>query len=203
MSTNLCVLIITPPHNQTISFAHQLETNFAFVLQCSQTDAQQCLSKFRPDIILIHDVPNELDGCEMAQQLKAHSYSQHIPLVMYSESADLERYADVFAVGVDDFVRANCCGANELSVRMLARINTKQLTNRLQERQTTQIDLIRNVVHDVRSPLTILSLNAHLLRSRATDNKLDRYVDTIRDQVAYLTYAIDNMVDSIVAESPV
>ena len=202
MSNDLCVLIITPFNEQSPCCSPELDRRFAFVLTCSEQDALHCLSKFSPDILLLHDVPNHLDGCRLSNELRANACNHYLPIVMLSESDVPQRYAEAFKSGVDDFVRSAECDPDELTIRLLTRINAKQAKAALQTQYTQQKKLILNVAHDMRTPLTVLSLNAHLLRSKLTTRQLDHYLDTIRKQVDHLSYVVDSMVDTIVAEAP-
>ena len=202
MSNDLCVLLITPFNEQPLRCMSTLDSHFAFVLTCGEQEALHCLSKFSPDVLLLHDVPNYLDACQLSELLKGDVRNSHLPIVMLSESNVSQRYAEAFLSGVDDFVRSAECEPDELAIRLLTRINAKQVKVALQVQYAQQTQLILSVAHDMRTPLTVLSLNAHLLRSKLTTRKLDYYLDTIRKQVDHLSYVVESMVNTVAAEIP-
>ena len=129
-------------------------------------DGQQALDQAfatLPDAILLDVSMPKLDGFEVCRQLKADPRTAAIPiLIVTARRGRVDRITGMQA-GADDFLNKPI-DAEEIRLRVRNAVHAKQLYDRVQqdlarmrELEALQDNLTHMIVHDLRTPLTIIS----------------------------------------------
>ncbi len=148
--------------------------------------ARQC----NPDLILLDVLMPGIDGYEACRRLKSESALADIPVLFISGRADpVDRLAAFDAGGLDYITKP--FDRREVIARVKAHLDIRDLqaelksrnaqlhayTERLKELEAHRDELVSMVVHDMRSPMTVINTTLKLLAG--TLNSEDR--ETIED----------------------
>jgi signal transduction histidine kinase len=128
-------------------------------------DGAQALARAveeRPNLVLLDVMMPKLDGFEVCRQLKMASALRFTPVVLITILQDLEYKIRGLEAGADEFL-SKPFNRLELLTRVRALLRTNQLHLELQRSydelrrmESLRDDLVAMVVHDLRSPLTVI-----------------------------------------------
>lgn len=124
----------------------------------SGTLALRTVSVNPPDLILLDINMPELSGYEVCERLKADANTRNIPIIFLSASNSEHDKVHAFEVGGVDYI-TKPFQVREVLARVATQLNLQHL-KRLRE------NLSRMLVHDLRSPLSGISLSASALLRR-------------------------------------
>ena len=129
-------------------------------------DGQQALDKafaLLPDVVLLDVGMPNLDGFEVCRRLKADLRTAPIPILIVTALRDRADRLTGMQAGANDFL-TKPIDAEEIRLRVKNAVQTKHLYDRvredlakLREMETLQENLTHMIVHDLRSPLTVIS----------------------------------------------
>lgn len=139
-------------------------------------NGQEALDKCRqapPDLILLDIMMPVMDGYECCRQLKADDQLKNIPVIFLSAMADTDDVVNGFEIGAVDHV-CKPFHAAELQ----ARVNTHLRLRRLQvtveknyrdlsELEEQRDNLVHMIIHDLRTPLSVVQGNLDLVENCA------------------------------------
>ena len=121
--------------------------------------ALQAAEQAPPDLILLDISMPEMDGYEVCRRLKASERSRHVPVIFLTASADTADMVLAFDAGGVDYV-TKPFQFEEVLARVKAHVALKRAQSelagsyaRLRALEQLRDDLVRMVVHDMRSPL--------------------------------------------------
>ena len=129
--------------------------------------------EFLPDVILLDVMMPILDGFSVCRRLKNDPKWQHIPIILVTaldSKADLLRGLEA---GADEFL-SKPVDRVELRARLRTMLRIKKQYDRLQESLKMREDLVHMVVHDMRSPLTVITMHSSLLAMQQAGLSLDQ-----------------------------
>jgi signal transduction histidine kinase len=136
-------------------------------------DALRAIEHAPPDLILLDVTMPEMDGFEVCRRLRALGHTD-IPVVFLTALTDVENKVRAFEVGGDDYITKPFQVEEvlarvrlQLSLRA-ARKDLLRSIERLQELERLRDDLVKMIVHDLRTPLTALLMQLQLLRMDLT-----------------------------------
>ena len=146
-----------------------LKDGYDIVPARSAEEALEKLRAYTPDLILLDIMMPGMSGLELCQQLNCRPSHQAIPKIFLTAAGSLETLEEAFALGAVDYLTKPFKGAELLSrVRIHLRLAHIQAeTEALNLRQRHLLDTLS---HDLRTPLSAISLSAELLKERATPN---------------------------------
>ncbi len=144
--------------------------------------ALQAVERDPPDLILLDINMPELDGYEVCRRLKAADQSRDVPVIVLTALTDTADMVRAFEAGAVDYVTKPF-----RFEEVLARVKTHLALRRAQAElagnyarlgalERMRDDLVRMVIHDLRSPLTTLDLNLRMLMESSagfTDDQLE------------------------------
>jgi len=172
-------------------------------------EALKILGKVTPDIILLDVMMPEMDGFEVCRRIKAEKDMRLIPVLMVTALQDKIHRQQALEAGADDFL-SKPIDRTELIIRVKSLIRIKQYSdelvesNRILEEQKEKLKklekakeaLTHMIVHDLRSPLTSISMNIDLCLMKLTqDQGLKRYLENASYQCTYLDSMIQGLLD--------
>jgi two-component system, sensor histidine kinase and response regulator len=135
------------------------------------TSARQAIQAVRrdpPDLILLDINMPEMDGYEACQKIKEIGYTD-IPIIFLTAQTDMPAKVKAFGVGGVDYItkpfqieEVLARAKAHLALRR-ARVELQESYARLSQLEKLRDDLVKMIVHDMRSPLTSLILRLQLL----------------------------------------
>ncbi|MCX6967153.1 MAG: hybrid sensor histidine kinase/response regulator [Verrucomicrobia bacterium] len=125
--------------------------------------ALQAARSKRPDVILLDIHMPEMNGYQFCGHLKADAALKEIPVLFISALNDTEDKVKAFECGGADYI-TKPFHADEIQARIKAHLELHQQRKRLQESydklcelETLRDSLVHMVIHDMRSPITVIS----------------------------------------------
>ncbi len=135
--------------------------------------ALQAAASSPPDLILLDINMPEMDGYEVCRRLKDTSGLADIPVIFLTALADTADKVQAFAVGGVDYI-TKPFQFDEVLARVRthvalrrARQTLAESYERLRALETLRDDLVHMIVHDFRSPLTVLCGNLGFVAAEA------------------------------------
>ena len=128
-----------------------------------------------PDLILLDISMPGMTGYEVCERLKAHANTKDIPVIFISALDETMDKVKAFKVGGSDYVtkpleyeevfaRLEC----QLALRR-ARLDLEKSYASLRELEKLRDNLVHMIVHDMRSPLSVLLANGFFLKQSLAD----------------------------------
>lgn len=128
----------------------------------SAIEALEKIDSINPDLILSDVMMPVMDGFEFSKILKADKAKNHIPIILLTALNSKEDLAHGLECGADDFI-GKPVNKLELRARVHSMLRLKEATDRLRAMTVLREDLSSMIVHDVRTPLQVISMSAGLL----------------------------------------
>ena len=155
-------------------------------------DGQQAVEKasqFLPDIILLDMMMPEKDGLQACREIRAHTPTQNIPIILLTARADEETKLTALGVGASDFL-AKPFSTTELHVRIknlveshgfqrkLSRQN-QALESTIEQLKDTESQLVQTeklaslgrmsagIIHEINNPLNFATTGLFALRHKS------------------------------------
>ena len=155
-------------------------------------DGQQAIEKatqFLPDIILLDMMMPEKDGLQACREIREHTSTQSIPVVMLTARADEETKLAALSAGASDFL-TKPFSTTELHVRLKNLIESFQyqrkiskqnqvLESTIDQLKETETQLVQSeklaslgrmsagIIHEINNPLNFASTGLYTLRNKA------------------------------------
>ncbi|PIQ27032.1 hybrid sensor histidine kinase/response regulator [bacterium (Candidatus Blackallbacteria) CG17_big_fil_post_rev_8_21_14_2_50_48_46] len=166
--------------------------------------ALRILKQVKPDLILCDIMMPEMDGYEVARQLKVNPETQEIPLIFLTARTESEDILKGFAAGGVDYVTKPFNTA-ELIARVKTHLELKQARDTIAENArhlaalNQEKDQILNIAaHDLKNPLASILLMAEMVQIReghlAPEKILD-YANNIYQDANRMLLIITNLLD--------
>jgi two-component system sensor histidine kinase/response regulator len=138
----------------------------------SARQAIQAVQRDPPDLILLDINMPEMDGYEACLKIKELGYTD-IPIIFLTAQTDMPAKVKAFGVGGVDYI-TKPFQIEEVLARVKAhlalrraRVELQDSYGRLSDLEKLRDDLVKMIVHDMRSPLTSLILRLQLLEETA------------------------------------
>jgi signal transduction histidine kinase len=140
-------------------------------------EALEKVAESNPDLILLDIMMPGMDGFEVCKRLKEDESTKMIPIVMVTALNEKEHSVRAMKVGADDFL-TKPVDHTELMVRVKSLLRIKfyhdsllesnqeisEKNERLQELEKVKEELTHMIIHDLRTPLMVISANLELLQ---------------------------------------
>jgi signal transduction histidine kinase len=168
-----------------------LRQGYALYFAASGAEALKCLPAVKPDVILLDVMMPGMDVFAVCQALKSTISTQHIPVVLVTALDGTEDLARGLDAGADDFIHKPVSGL-ELRARVRSMLRTKQRHDDLQTLIRLRQDLADMIIHDIRSPLTTITMYCDLLQN-FTNPQGQEVLQTITGQVNRLNSYLTDM----------
>ena len=168
-----------------------LQQGYALHFAASGPEALARLPEIGPDVILLDVMMPGMDGFAVCRALKTAVTTQHIPVVLVTALDSKEDLARGLDAGADDFIHKPVNGL-ELRARVRSMLRIKQRHDDLQTLMQLRQDLADMIVHDIRNPLTTITMYCDLLH-HITGAEGREALQTITGQVNRLSSYLTDM----------
>jgi signal transduction histidine kinase len=154
-------------------------------------DGQQAVEKasqFLPDVILLDMMMPEKDGLQVCRELREHTPTQNIPIILLTARADEETKLAALEAGASDFL-AKPFSTTELHVRIKNLVESHQYQSKLSKQnqalestieqlKETEIQLVQSeklaslgrmsagIIHEINNPLNFAATGLYTLRNK-------------------------------------
>ena len=167
----------------------QLATQYEVIEAVDGQQAVEKASQFLPDIILLDMMMPEKDGLQACREIRAHTPTQNIPVILLTARADEETKLTALGVGASDFL-AKPFSTTELHVRIknlveshgyqrkLSRQN-QTLESTIEQLKDTESQLVQTeklaslgrmsagIIHEINNPLNFATTGLFALRHKS------------------------------------
>jgi putative two-component system response regulator len=173
--------------------------------------ALQAAENDPPDLILLDIMMPEMDGHEVARQLKANDKLKDIPIIFLSALDDTEDKVKAFAAGCVDYV-TKPFRVEEVQARVDAQMKLRQLQTKLENHNRRLQDLVSEQVREI-SASQMATIFALAKLAEARDDDTGQHLERVQtwckllaarcgEQPAHRSEADAVFVDNIVYASP-
>ena len=160
------------------------------------TNGQEVLTSLEqavPDVILMDVMMPEMDGFEVCLRLKSDKRWRHIPVILVTALGSTDDIVRGFEAGADDFLQKPV-NDQELRARVRSMLRIKKQYDELQATMNMREDLVRMIMHDMRTPLTtIIGFSELLLLKKILVPEAVDTINKIRAQAQELNTFVDDM----------
>jgi two-component system sensor histidine kinase/response regulator len=132
--------------------------------------ALQAAERLEPDVVLLDINMPEMDGYEVCRRLKANENLREIPVIFITALTETADKLKAFGAGGVDYI-SKPFQIDEVLARVRAHISLrraqlelKESYSKLRELEELRDNLFHMIVHDLRSPLTVIAGNLDLFR---------------------------------------
>lgn len=164
----------------------------------------ECAAK-RPDLILLDVMMPTMDGYECCQRLKADPDLRDIPVIFLTAIAETEEVVKGLELGAVDHV-GKPFNAAELLARVSTHLRLRQLQTtvednyrRLSELEALRDNLVHMIIHDLRTPLSVVQGNIDLVEMLGgRGDKFDDLAGPLRDAkqaTVEVIHMVSNLLD--------
>jgi two-component system sensor histidine kinase/response regulator len=145
-----------------------------------------------PDVILLDVMMPGLDGFEVCRRIKAHEEWRHTPVILVTALDSRDDLVRGLDAGADEFLPKPVNGP-ELRARVRSMLRIKRQFDQLQAMMQLREELSHLIVHDMRSPLTVILMTLFAVREAITDPQGLEYVDTVEAETRRLDAFMNDM----------
>jgi len=121
-----------------------------------------------PDVILLDVMMPGMDGFEVCRQIKGDARWRHIPVILITALDSREDLVRGLDAGADEFLSKPVNGL-ELRARVRSMLRIKRQFDALEATMRLREDLSHMIVHDMKSPLTVIWMNVFAMKGRVAD----------------------------------
>jgi signal transduction histidine kinase len=174
--TSTPVVLVVDDTPENLRLLHSLLSTRGFDVRpvTSGAEALRVVDAAPPDLVLLDVTMPVMDGFEVCRRLRAHPAHADIPVIFVTALTDVHDKVKGFEAGGDDYI-TKPFQIEEVTARVSHHIALRrtrlELTARiaqLREAEQLRDDLVHMIVHDLRSPLTVLIGRLDLAREDAT-----------------------------------
>lgn len=193
MGNQKSILIVDDePNNFDVIEILLFKENYALNYASTGHEALEQIQHHPPDVILLDVMMPDMDGIEVCRRIRKNVDWRHIPIIVVTALNSKEDLAQCLAAGADDFISKPVSGV-EIRARVRSMLRIRQQYTDLQESLQLREDLANMIVHDLRNPLTSITLTCDLLRLIETSGKTLEKVE----QISIAGQQLQTLVDSL------
>ncbi len=169
-------------HNTLLLKTILKKENYRCSIASNAEETFMSISQDAPDMILLDIMMPDVDGFEVCQRLKKDPDTSHIPVIFVSVSNEAEQVIKGFEIGAVDYI-TKPFHPKEVLARVKTHLQLKhsrdiidQYNRQLEvmlarrtedlirtERQAAFGQMIQGIVHNLRSPLSVMSMGVEFL----------------------------------------
>jgi signal transduction histidine kinase len=184
----------------------QLSTHYRVLEAVDGQQAIEKASQFLPDIILLDMMMPEKDGLQACREIREHTPTQSIPIVLLTARADEETKLAALSAGASDFL-TKPFSTTELHVRIKNLVESHQyqrkvskqnqvLESTIDQLKETETQLVQTeklaslgrmsagIIHEINNPLNFATTGLFTLRKKGkylAPEQQEEYQDILKD----------------------
>ena len=184
----------------------QLSTHYRVLEAVDGQQAIEKASQFLPDIILLDMMMPEKDGLQACREIREHTPTQGIPIVLLTARADEETKLAALSAGASDFL-TKPFSTTELHVRIKNLVESHQhqrkvskqnqmLESTIEQLKDTETQLVQTeklaslgrmsagIIHEINNPLNFATTGLFTLRKKGkylAPEQQEEYQDVLKD----------------------
>jgi signal transduction histidine kinase len=204
---NLPLLLVADDEPDMLTFLKsQLKSQYRVIEASDGAQAVDKASQFLPDIILLDMMMPEKDGLQACRELRQHTPTQSIPIILLTARADEETKLASLSAGASDFL-AKPFSTTELHVRVKNLVESHQyqrklskqnqvLESTIEQLKETETQLVQTeklaslgrmsagIIHEINNPLNFATTGLFTLRKKGQHLAADQqgeYKEILQD----------------------
>jgi signal transduction histidine kinase len=184
----------------------QLSTHYRVLEAVDGQQAIEKASQFLPDVILLDMMMPEKDGLQACREIREHTPTQSIPIVLLTARADEETKLAALSAGASDFL-TKPFSTTELHVRIKNLVESHQyqrkvskqnqvLESTIEQLKDTETQLVQTeklaslgrlsagIIHEINNPLNFATTGLFTLRNKGkylAPEQQEEYADVLKD----------------------
>ena len=176
VKTPTILIVDDEERNIKLLKAMLMAENYHLCGAVSGREALKIVADTPPDLILLDVMMAEIDGFEVCRRLKQDEKTRVIPILMVTALREKEHRIRAMEVGADDFL-SKPVDPTELLIRVKSLLRIKsyhddllnsygeiaEKNEKVDELERIKDGLTQMIIHDLRNPLTAISLNIRLI----------------------------------------
>ena len=167
---------------------HLSDTYFLFhVLQ-----GLQFLEKQEPDIVLLDVLLPDINGIELCKMVKSRANLQHIPIIIITTLDHQEDKIQALEAGANDYLNKPI-DKEELLLKIKNHLLIRRQFLKIQEQNQEINRFVELIVHDLKSPLTVIMGYSDLIDTTAGNENVKKYIQRVRHTSRRMAQNIDNI----------
>lgn len=206
------VLVVDDDDISRTLLTNLLETNCFRVRGASNgEEALGLAAEATFDTVLLDVVMPGIDGIEVCRRLKSDPRTAHVPVILVTSISERDARLGGMNAGADEFV-TKPYDPEEVVLRVRNATRTKRLYDqvrenlaRLEDLEELRDNMTNMIVHDMRNPLSVVTMSLDFLDKRAAasikDEDRKKFVSMARQSAFYLANMVGSMLDICKLES--
>jgi len=142
--------------------------------------ALDALKTLEPDLILLDVVMPGMNGLEVCRQIKLEDRLKEIPVIFVTTKNEPDDIVEGFKVGGVDYITKPFI-RNELLIRVENHLELAGSKKKILEMNQTRDRLYSILAHDIRSPLSSISMVVSTINHKLIDPSSDAFYEIISD----------------------
>ncbi len=203
------LIVDDEPVNVKILKAMLSPEGYQILTASSGPEALVLVDENLPDIILLDVMMPEMDGFEVCRRIKTQENLRVIPVLMVTALQDKIHRQKAMEAGADDFL-SKPIDRIELLIRVKSLLRIKQYSDeqleslkllkqknrQLEELERVKDGLTNMIIHDLRGPLTSISMNIDLsLMKLRQDVHIKKFLHNAGSYCIYLNEMIEGLLE--------
>ena len=200
------VLVVDDDSTNLNIISNILTNKYHVKVASNATTALKVLENFTVDIILLDVVMPNVNGYELAKQIKKIEKLKHKPFIFLTSKTDEESISFAFDLGASDYITKPVkpkellhrvslhLKMNKLQYKLINKINVINEKNSLilkQERLSAIAEMLDAVAHQWIQPISVMTLQAEIINMEfkqgiLTHDEADKILAEIRNQSNHL-----------------
>ncbi|MEM7115111.1 MAG: response regulator [Chloroflexota bacterium] len=167
--------------------------NYELLLIESGPSLLSRIDQLKPDVLLLDVMMPGMNGFEVCQRLRSQPKWQHIPIILVTALDSKDSLVRGLDAGADEFISKPVNGS-ELRARVRSMLRIKKQYDELHAILQLREDLAHMLIHDMRTPLSTISLYTGLILQRDNLALKDKEgMKNIQSEVRHLESFVNDM----------
>jgi len=204
---NLPTILIADDEPDMLRFLKsQLSAHYHVLEAVDGQQAVEKASQFLPDVVLLDMMMPEKDGLQACREIREHTPTQNVPIVLLTARADEETKLSALSAGASDFL-AKPFSTTELHVRIKNLVESHQyqrkvskqnqvLESTIEQLKETETQLVQSeklaslgrmsagIIHEINNPLNFATTGLFTLRNKGkylAKEQQEEYLEILKD----------------------
>jgi signal transduction histidine kinase len=204
---NLPTILVADDEPDMLRFLKsQLSPHYHILEAVDGQQAVEKASQFLPDVVLLDMMMPEKDGLQTCREIRAHTPTQNVPIILLTARADEETKLSALSAGASDFL-AKPFSTTELHVRIKNLVESHQfqrkvskqnqvLESTIEQLKETETQLVQSeklaslgrmsagIIHEINNPLNFATTGLFTLRNKGkylAKEQQEEYLEILKD----------------------